>query len=76
MNSDLRRALHSSEKSADEPRVVRRRRGDPIPKHDAHTDLSKLRGNVHAHSQHCGHSHGGDQKAKTVQSKHPWLVRH
>jgi putative FmdB family regulatory protein len=69
MNSGLRRAIHASEKSADEPRVVRRRRGDAIPAHDAHRDLAPVR--KHAHHHHEGHHHG-----TTVRSKHPWMVRH
>jgi len=74
MDSRISKAFGASEKSAHEPRIVRRRRGDPIPTHDAHADLSKVRGHGHAHAHpHRGPSQG---HAKTVRSAHPWLVRH
>jgi putative FmdB family regulatory protein len=76
MDSQLRKAFGSSEKSAHEPRVVRRRRGDPIPVHDAHSDLSKVRGHGHAHGHGGRHQSTGHEHVKTVRSKHPWLVRH
>ncbi|MDP9137129.1 MAG: hypothetical protein M3N38_02995 [Pseudomonadota bacterium] len=78
MDSQLRKAFGSSEKSAHEPRVVRRRRGDPIPSHDAHSDLSKVKRHDHAVGQrHDGHRHdGGHGHGRTTRSKHPWLVRH
>jgi putative FmdB family regulatory protein len=75
MDSNIRKAFHSSEKSAHEPRVVRRRRGDPIPTHDAHADLSRVRNSLKSHHhQHSGHQQHGHSTA--VRSKHPWLVRH
>lgn len=75
MDSKLCRAFGSSEKSAHEPRVVRRRRGDAIPAHDVHSDLSK--GHGHANAHHGAHGHGsGRGRTKTVRSGHPWLVRH
>jgi putative FmdB family regulatory protein len=74
MDSQLRRAMGSSEKSAHEPRVVRRRRGDPIPAHDAHSDLSKVR--TSAHGRGHGHTHDHSGGKATVHSRHPWLVRH
>jgi putative FmdB family regulatory protein len=73
MDSNLRKGLQSSEKSAHEPRVVRRRRGDSMGGHDAHRDLAQVRVHRHGHS-HGGHSHEGRQT--TVRSNHPWLVRH
>jgi putative FmdB family regulatory protein len=82
MDTQLNKAFGSSEKSAHEPRVVRRRRGGPIPVHDTHSDLSKIRGQQHTHAHdhaghsHAGHSHGKQGHMKTVRSKHPWLVRH
>lgn len=78
MDQKLSKAIGASEKSAHEPRVVRRRRGDPIPQHDAHRDLSDIRKTGHQHdhghrsSSHT-HEHG---KKRTVHSNHPWLVRH
>jgi putative FmdB family regulatory protein len=76
MDQKLSRAIGASEKSAHEPRVVRRRRGDPIPQHDAHRDLSS----IHRVSHHHGHNHcseGNSQvKKRTVRSNHPWMVRH
>lgn len=76
MDQKLSRAIGASEKSAHEPRVVRRRRGDAIPQHDAHRDLSGIQqlGNQHVHAHGC-HSHEHNKK-KTVRSNHPWLVRH
>jgi putative FmdB family regulatory protein len=77
MDQMLSKAFGASEKSAHEPRVVRRRRGDPIPKHDAHRDLSTVRQSHHHHHDQDCHSHGHDHGAKkTVRSTHPWLVRH
>jgi len=73
IDSGVRKAHRINERSADEPRVVRRRRGDPIP-HDASRDLTAHRASGHAHG-HGGHAHshgGGD----TQVSKHPWMVRH
>lgn len=73
MDSGLRRARSIEERSAHEPRVVRRRRGDPIPSHDAHRDLSQVRAGHSETHHHHGHAHGG---ATTHRSDHPWLVRH
>jgi putative FmdB family regulatory protein len=74
MDQKLSRAISASEKSAHEPRVVRRRRGDAIPPHDSHRDLLAVRQPGHQHSHgHHGHEHG---KKRTVSSSHPWLVRH
>lgn len=75
IDSGLRKAHGINEKSGHEPRVVRRRRGDPIP-HDAHRDLSQNQASAHAHAhQHPGHAHdhGGSQAQV---SNHPWMVRH
>jgi putative FmdB family regulatory protein len=78
MDQKLSRAIGASEKSAHEPRVVRRRRGDPIPQHDVHRDLSGIRQTGHHnHHSHAGHSHAHEHgKKRTVRSNHPWLVRH
>jgi len=63
-----------NEKSAHEPRVVHRKRGDPMV-HDVHSDLKDAgrahRGHKHGH----GHSHGG-RRGKLERSRHPWAVRH
>jgi len=69
-----------NEKSANEPRVVHRKRGDEIPVHDAHRDLTAAKhqahhGHDHGHG-HEHHSHGGEGEKKTVRSNHPWAVRH
>ena len=77
IDSGLRKSHSINEMSAHEPRIVRRRRGDPIP-HDSHRDLSRHRdaGSAHAH-KHAGHSHGHEHGGGTAEvSKHPWLVRH
>jgi putative FmdB family regulatory protein len=78
MDQKLSKAIGASEKSAHEPRVVRRRKGDPIPQHDAHKDLSRVRHEAHQHHHsHASHSHIHEHgKKKTVRSSHPWLVRH
>ena len=78
MDSQLRKAFGSSEKSAHEPRVVRRRRGDPIPVHDAHSDLSRGGGHKHALARRQGgHLHSDSHEhSKIARSGHPWLVRH
>jgi putative FmdB family regulatory protein len=76
MDQKLSRAIGASEKSAHEPQVVRRRRGDPIPQHDAHKDLTAIHQPIHQHG-HAGHHHRHDSgKKRTVRSDHPWLVRH
>jgi putative FmdB family regulatory protein len=69
MESGLRKALASSERSAHEPRVVRRRRGDPIPHHDAHADLMRVR-------EERSTRKGEPRKAETHASHHPWILRH
>jgi putative FmdB family regulatory protein len=76
MDSALYKGNAINEKSAHEPRVVRRRRGDGIPAHDTHRDLTHHAhlGGSHSHA-HGEHSHqSGD--SSTVRSHHPWLVRH
>jgi putative FmdB family regulatory protein len=76
MDGALRKSNAINERSAHEPRVVRRRRGDGIPSHDTHHDLTH-----HAHSGRssahgeCEHSHQS-RGSNTVRSRHPWLVRH
>jgi putative FmdB family regulatory protein len=72
-----RRNSHAiNEKSAHEPRVVRRRRGDGIPAHDTHRDLTAHAhaggSHAHVHGQHA-HQEGA---STTLRSRHPWLVRH
>ncbi|HZS83526.1 MAG TPA: zinc ribbon domain-containing protein [Stellaceae bacterium] len=71
MDAALRRAHAVNEKSAHEPRVVRRRRGDAIPRHDAHRDLTEHRAagatHRHAHAPAAG---------KLKRASHPWMVRH
>ena len=71
--SHLRKAHAINEKSANEPRVVRKRRDEPIPVHDAHRDLSGAAHNGHDHEHHHDHGEGGK---KTLRSNHPWAVRH
>jgi putative FmdB family regulatory protein len=69
MDAGLRTALARSEKSAHEPRVVRRRRGDSIPQHDAHADLMRAREERAARRRE-------PRKAETRAAHHPWMVRH
>lgn len=69
MDSGLRKAHAVNEKSASEPRVVRRRRGDPIPRHDAHADLMRAR-------EERGKRKSEPRKAKTHISNHPFAIRH
>ena len=69
MDASLRTALARSEKSAHEPRVVRRRRGDSIPQHDAHADLMRAREERSARKRE-------PRKAETHAAHHPWMVRH
>jgi hypothetical protein len=69
MEAGLRTALASSERSAHEPRVVRRRRGDAIPQHDAHTDLMRAREERSVRRRE-------PRKTETHASHHPWMVRH
>jgi hypothetical protein len=73
MDWQQKKAHSINEKSVHEPRVVRRRRGDPMV-HDAHADLSRHRekklARKHVHEEkhrHSKHAH---------MSSHPWLVRH
>ncbi|MGQ0486559.1 MAG: FmdB family zinc ribbon protein [Hyphomicrobiales bacterium] len=77
IDSGLRKAHRINEKSGEEPRVVRRRRGDPIP-HDTHRDLSRHQASEDAHAHHHGgHSHSHDHGSGKAQvSNHPWMVRH
>ncbi len=69
-NSALRKAHAINEKSAHEPRTVRRRRGDAIPSHVAHRDLTEVR--QHAH----GHHHGPAGEERLHRSSHPWAIKH
>jgi putative FmdB family regulatory protein len=69
MDAGLRKAHAINEKSAHEPRVVRRRRGDPIPQHNAHADLMQARQERTGKKREPG-------KAATHKSQHPWMVRH
>jgi putative FmdB family regulatory protein len=69
MDAGLRKAHAINEKSAHEPRVVRRRRGDPIPQHDAHADLMRARQERTEKKREPG-------RAATHKSHHPWMVRH
>ena len=76
MDATLRTSHQINEKSANEPRTVRRRRGDPIPAHDTHRDLTR---DAHRSGSH-GHSHGShahaNEGSSTLRSNHPWMVRH
>lgn len=69
MDSGLRKAHATNEKSAHEPRVVRRRRGDPIPQHDAHADLMRAREERSRRTRE-------PRKTKTHVSSHPFAIRH
>lgn len=69
MDAGLRKSHAINEKSAHEPRVVRRRRGDAIPQHDAHADLMRVREERSARKRE-------PRKAETHASHHPWMVRH
>ena len=70
--SDVRKVRALNEKSANEPRVVRKRRDEPIPVHDTHRDLAER----HKH-QHHDHAHARGKDGKEIQrSTHPWAVRH
>jgi putative FmdB family regulatory protein len=73
MDAAMRNAHAVNEKSAHEPRVVRRRRGDSIPQHDAHRDLTQARGSRHGHSHSHSHAH---RPGKLERSNHPWMIRH
>ncbi len=69
MDASLRKAYSINEKSAHEPRVVRRQRGDAIPQHDAHGDLMRAREERAARASE-------PRKKGTRASHHPWMVRH
>jgi putative FmdB family regulatory protein len=69
MDSGLRNAHAINERSADEPRVVRRRRGDPIPQHNAHADLLRVREERSKRGRE-------PRKAKAHAAHHPWMVGH
>jgi putative FmdB family regulatory protein len=69
MDAGLRRSHAINEKSAHEPRVVRRRRGDSIPQHDAHVDLMRAREERSAQKRE-------PRKTETHASHHPWMLRH
>jgi putative FmdB family regulatory protein len=71
MDWQLKKAHSINERSANEPRTVRRRRGDPMV-HDAHADLSVHREKALARKH--SHAHGGGDH--THRSNHPWMVRH
>lgn len=69
------KTAHSiNEKSAHEPRVVHRKRGDPMV-HDTHRDLTDARRYGRGHRQDHGHAHG-HKHGKLERSRHPWAVRH
>jgi putative FmdB family regulatory protein len=68
MDWQQKKAHGINEKSAHEPRVMRRRRGDPLV-HDAHADLSKHR------EKQLAKRHA-EPKATVHKSHHPWMVRH
>jgi hypothetical protein len=68
MDSAVRKAHAVNEKSANEPRVVHRRRGGSMT-HDAHRDLTEAQAKRAGHAQ----DHGG--KTKLNRSGHPWTVR-
>ena len=76
MDAALRNSHAINERSAHEPRIVRRRRGDGIPAHDTHRDLTH---HAHVGGSHA-HAHGEriqqSGPSSTVRSRHPWLVRH
>ena len=73
MDWQHKKAHAINEKSAHEPRVTRRRRGDPMV-HDVHADLSRHREKKLARKHAHDHSHGDGKHAHI--SKHPWMVRH
>jgi putative FmdB family regulatory protein len=73
-NSALRKAHQINERSAEEPRVVRRKRGDPVPTHDVHRDLTEASQSRHAHQHGHGHDHG--HKKDLHRSNHPWALKH
>jgi putative FmdB family regulatory protein len=72
-----KKAHSINEKSAHEPRVVRRKAGDPMI-HDAHRDLTDAGPRSgHARNHAHGHGHRHDHKhGKLERSRHPWAVRH
>lgn len=73
MDWQQKKAHTINEKSAHEPRVTHRRRGDPIV-HDTHADLSLHR------EKKLARKHAHDDKHRDGKhahmSNHPWLVRH
>jgi len=69
IDAGLRRSHAINEKSASEPRVVRRRRGDPIPQHDAHADLMRAR-------EERAIRKSEPLKTETRAAHHPWMLRH
>ena len=73
MDWQQKKAHAINEKSAHEPRVTRRRRGDPLV-HDAHADLSHHREKKLARKHAHADKHPDGKHAHL--SNHPWLVRH
>ena len=73
MDWQEKKAHAINEKSAHEPAVVRRRRGDPVM-HDVHRDLSRHREENIARKHAHDHTHNGDRHVH--KSNHPWMVRH
>lgn len=69
MDAGQRKAHAINEKSAHEPRVVRRRRGDAIPQHDAHADLMRAREERSKRARQ-------PRKHETHVSRHPFAIRH
>jgi len=69
MDAGTRKAHSINEKSAHEPRVVRRRRGDAIPQHDAHADLVRAR-------EERGKRTREPRQKETHVSSHPFAIRH
>jgi putative FmdB family regulatory protein len=72
MDWQQKKAHSINEKSAHEPRTVRRRRGDPMV-HDVHRDLSPHRERTLAHKHAHDHAKGASHAHR---SNHPWMVRH
>jgi putative FmdB family regulatory protein len=72
-----RRKAHAiNEKSASEPRIVRKLRGDPVPVHDAHRDLTTAREHASGDHHHHHHPEKHEDGKLTLRSAHPWAVRH
>jgi putative FmdB family regulatory protein len=75
MDSARREAHRINERSANEPRVVRRARGGEMG-HDAHRDLSAHRAARSGHAHDHGHGHVHNKNGTvTHRSPHPWVVR-